>query len=158
MAELDANLVKLAFQAIRTPQKWQNLLQHIIDVTPAHAAIITLRDKKTCQIVNDDALEQEYHSPLIQGFSLEAVTYYLEELRTIDPWAAAQIHHYPHRPTVMSKVIVPRDTKDRRFFDWLEMGGLKDTIAFELDRMPGNWTAINLFMPCLLYTSPSPRD
>ncbi len=146
MNELDGALVKLAFQAVRSPQQWQKLLKHLIDVTPASAAIITLRDKKTCQIVNDNALEQEYHSPLIQGFSLEAVTYYLEELRTIDPWAKAQIRHYPHRPTVMSKVMDPRTADDRRFFDWLEMGGLRDTIAFELERMPGHWTAINFFM------------
>lgn len=147
MAEIDAELVKLAFQAVRTPHRWQNLLRHLIDATPAQAAIITLRDKKTCQIVNDDALEREYHSPLIQGFSLEAVTYYLEELRTIDPWAAAQIQHYPHHPTVMSRVVDPRTHKDRRFFDWLASGGLHDTVAFELERMPGHWTAINLFLP-----------
>lgn len=146
MTTLDPKLVKLAFQAVRNPTKWQQVLQHIIDVTPAKAAIITLRDRKTCQIVNDDALEREYHSPLIQGFPLEAVAYYLEELRAIDPWAAAQVGHHPHRPTIMSTLCHPAKAVDRRFFDWLEMGGLRDTVAFELERVPGNWTAINLFL------------
>lgn len=146
MAQLDAQLVRLALQAVRFPDKWQKLLQHIMAVTPAKAAIITLRDRKTCQIVNDDALEREYHSPLIQGFPLEAVTYYLEELRTIDPWAEAQIAHHPHRPTIMSRICHPAKAKDRRFFNWLETGGLRDTVAFELDRVPGHWTAMNLFI------------
>lgn len=146
MAQLDRELVKLAFQAVRFPERWQQLLQHIIDITPAKAAIITLRDKATCQIVNDDVLEREFHSPLIQGFPLEAVVYYIEELRTIDPWAKAQIHHHPHRPTIMSTICHPDDADDRRFFDWLAQGGLRDTIAFELDRVPGHWTAINLFL------------
>lgn len=146
MKTLDSDLVRLAFQAVRNPDKWQQVLQHIIDVTPAKAAIITLRDRKTCQIVNDDALEREYHSPLIQGFPLEAVVYYLEELRTIDPWAAAQVTHHPHKPIIMSTICHPAKTRDRRFFDWLEMGGLRDTVAFELDRVPGHWTAINLFL------------
>lgn len=142
---VDAELVRLAFQAVRAPHKWQSVLQHVIKVTPAAAAIITLRDKKTCQIVNDDALEAEYHSPLIQGFDLDAVVFYLTELRTIDPWAKAQTQVYPHIPTVMSRVLDPRTATDRRFFDWLERGGLRDTIAFELERLPGHWTAINLF-------------
>jgi len=143
---LDEGLIKFAFQAVRKPEKWQQVLQHIISVTPAKAAIITLRDRKTCQIVNDDALEREYHSPLIQGFPIDAVIYYLEKLRTIDPWAAAQVAHHPHRPTLMSTICHPARAKDRRFFDWLETGGMRDTVAFELERVPGHWTAINLFL------------
>ncbi|MDO6732837.1 hypothetical protein Q4577_22740 [Marinovum sp. 2_MG-2023] len=146
MKTLDSELVRLVFQAVRNPEKWQQVLQHVIGVTPAKAAIITLRDRKTCQIVNDDALEREYHSPLIQGFPLEAVVYYLEELRTIDPWAAAQVSHHPHLPTIMSTICHPAEASDRLFFDWLEAGGLRDTVAFELDRFPGHWTAINLFL------------
>lgn len=146
MADLDAKLVSLCMQAIRAPGRWEHVLKHIIATTPAQAAIITLRDKSTCQIVNDDALEQEYHSPLIQGFPLEAVTYYLEELRTIDPWAEAQRTHYPFRPTLMSSVCHPDEVEDKRFFGWLAQGGLRDTVAFELDRFPGHWTAINLFL------------
>ncbi|WP_306046594.1 hypothetical protein [Nioella sp. MMSF_3534] len=144
---IDPELVRLAFQAVKDPRKWENLLRHLISVTPAKAAIITLRDKKTCQIVNDDALEAEYHSPLIQGFDFKAVAFYMTELRTIDPWAKAQIQAYPHIPTVMSRIVDPRTASDRRFFEWLERAGLRDTIAFELDRMPGHWTAINLFLP-----------
>ena len=146
MREIDGQLVKLALHAIREPQRWERVLQHLIATTPAKAAIITLRDKTTCQIVNDDALVQEYHSPLIQGFSLESVAYYLEELRTIDPWAEAQRTTYPYRPTVMSTICHPNDVEDKRFFSWLEKEGLQDTVAFELDRVPGHWTAINLFL------------
>lgn len=146
MTQLDKELVRLSFQAVREPGKWQQVLHHIISVTPAKAAIITLREKATCQIVNDDALEREYHSPLIQGFPLEAVVHYINELRTIDPWAAAQVECHPHRPTIMSKICHPTEVADRRFFDWLEMGGLRDTVAFELDRVPGHWTAMNLFL------------
>lgn len=144
--KLDREIVASAIQAIRQPSEWEQLLEQIIKKTPAKAAIITLRDKDTCQIVNDDALEREYHSPLICGFPLEAVVYYITELRTIDPWAEFQRTHYPYRPTIMSKVCPPESSKDQRFFNWLRSGGLEDTIVFELDRMAGYWTACNLFL------------
>lgn len=132
--------------AIQDPQKWGEALELIMRMTGAKGAIITLRDKQTCQIVNDVALEEKYHSPLIRGFSTEAIIHYLTNLRTIDPWAEFQRSYYPHRPVQMSRVC-PQDTvADQRFFDWLKGVGFTDTIVFELDRMAGYWTAINLFL------------
>jgi len=52
---------------------------------------------------------------------------------------------YPHRPVQMSKVCPQDSIDDRRFFDWLKTVGFEDTVVFELDRMAGYWTAINLF-------------
>lgn len=132
--------------AIQDPQKWSDVLDHIISTTGAKAAIITLRDKENCQIVNDVNLEQKFHSPLIRGFSEKTIIHYLTNLRTIDPWAAFQKTHYPYRPVQMSKVCPPDTVSNKDFFDWLSGEGIEDTIVFELDRMAGYWTAINLFM------------
>lgn len=143
---MDQKLVLQAVEAIQNPAKWERVLQHIMSATGAKAAMITLRDGKTCQIVNDDALERDFHSPLIQGFPIEAVVYYLQELRTIDPWAEAQISHYPQRPLLMSQICNPDEVPDQRFFSWLRDFGINDTVAFELNRMPGYWTACNLFI------------
>lgn len=146
MGDLDAKFVSLAMDAIRDSEKWQRALEHIMHVTGAKAAMITLRDKKNCQIVNDDILEKEYHSPLICGFSYDGVVFYLQNLRAIDPWAEAQITHYPHRPTIMSEVCNPDTVADQEFFKWLNDQGIEDTITFELEKMPGYWTACNLFL------------
>jgi hypothetical protein len=132
--------------AIRDAEKWGDVLEHIIATTGAKAAIVTLRDKRNCQIVNDIALERKFHSPLIRGFSHEAIVHYLNTLRTIDPWAAFQRTHYPYRPTQMSKVCPPETIAVRDFLDWLKGEGFEDTIVFELERMSGYWTAINLFL------------
>lgn len=132
--------------AIQDSQKWNDVLETIMQRTDAKAAIITLRDKENCQIVNDVALESLHHSPLIRGFSTEAIVHYLTELRTIDPWAEFQRTCYPYRPMQMSRVCPPEKVADRRFFDWLNGLGFQDTIVFELDRMAGYWTAINFFL------------
>ncbi|WP_333713913.1 hypothetical protein [Yoonia sp.] len=132
--------------AIQDPDKWADALEVIMRMTGAKGAIITLRDKQTCQIVNDVTLEEEFHSPLIRGFSTEAIIHYLTNLRTIDPWAEFQRTYYPHRPVQMSRVCPQESVADQRFFDWLRGVGFTDTIVFELDRMAGYWTAINLFL------------
>ncbi|MCV6592363.1 MAG: hypothetical protein OIF48_05380 [Silicimonas sp.] len=133
--------------AIRDPEAWGDVLEHILENTDFCGAIITLRDKKTCQIVNDRDLESKFHSPLIRGFTTEAVVYYLTELRTIDPWAEYQRFNYPFRPTIMSRVCPPEGQSGQRFFEWLNNLGMEDTVVFELDRMAGYWTACNLFLP-----------
>lgn len=143
---LDKKFVTLTMQAIREPEKWSHVLRYLIDVVGAKAAIITLRDRGNCQIINDDALVTKYHSPLIEGFSFEAITFYLTELRTIDPWAEAQIHHYPFHPTLMSRICPPEKLENTRFFDWLSGGGIEETIVFELERMSGYWSALNIFL------------
>jgi hypothetical protein len=117
-----------------------------MSVTGVKAAMITLRDKKTCQIINDVSLENQYHSPLIRGFSTDHILYYLTQLRTIDPWAEKQKTYYPHRPIKMSDICPVENAPDRRFFDWLESVGFRDTVVFELDRGVGCWTAMNLFL------------
>lgn len=134
-------------EAIWTPTAWGAVLDSIIESTPACAAIITLRDKKTCQIVNDVDLEASYHSPLVRGFEEEAVIYYLSDLREIDPWAKCQRIHYPFRPTLMSAVKAPETEPDNRFYQWLNGLGMYDSVVFELDRMAGYWSACNLFLP-----------
>ena len=40
----------------------------------------------------------------------------------------------------------PSTVKDTCFFEWLKEQGCEDTVVFELDRMAGYWTAINLFL------------
>lgn len=142
---MDPKLIELAVSAANKPEQWQRVLRHIMSVTGAPAAMITLRDAKTCYIVNDDALEHEYHSPLIAGFPQKAITFYLNELRTIDPWAEAQRTHYPHTPVLMSKVCPPQNLIDTRFFSWLDSLGIHETVAVELDRHPDHWTAFNVF-------------
>ena len=132
--------------AVQDPAKWGDVLELIMKMTGAKAAIITLRDKQTCQIVNDVELERRFHSPLIRGFSQDAIIHYLTSLRTIDPWAAFQRSYYPHHPVQMSRVCPQDSVPDTRFFDWLAALGMTDTIVFELDRMAGYWTAINLFL------------
>ncbi|MDJ0630504.1 MAG: hypothetical protein QNJ44_19765 [Rhodobacter sp.] len=146
-ADITSKLAQIVVDSIGIPDKWGDVLDFIIDNTNACAAIITLRDKNTCQIVNDRNLEQDYHSPLIRGFSLEAVGFYLTELRTIDPWAKVQKQYYPHRPTLMSNVCPPEDYPNNRFFKWLRGQNMEDTVVFELDHMAGYWTACNLFLP-----------
>lgn len=133
-------------KAVQDPEKWGDVLELIMQITGAKAAIITLRDKHNCQIVNDDRLEQDYHSPLIRGFSTDAIVHYLTNLRTIDPWADFQRTHYPYRPMQMTRVCPTQNVPDQRFFDWLGDLGFQDSIVFELDRMAGYWTAINLFL------------
>lgn len=145
-ADLHADLSIKLISAIQDPRKWSDVLDFIIATTGAKAAIITLRDKENCQIVNDLNLEKKFHSPLIRGFSQGAIVHYLTNLRTIDPWAAFQKTHYPYRPVQMSKVCPPKTNSVRDFLDWLTAEGFEDTIVFELDRMAGYWTAINLFI------------
>jgi len=134
-------------EAIWSPDKWGDVLDGIIETTPACAAIITLRDKKNCQIVNDQQLERTYHSPLIRGFSMESVGYYLTELRALDPWAEYQRTNYPFRPMLMSAACPPEKYPGNRFFEWLKRLEMSDTVVFELDRMAGYWSACNLFLP-----------
>lgn len=143
--DAQSDLSQRLVSAIKDPQKWGDVLECIITITGAQAAIITLRHKDTCQIVNDVELEQKFHSPLVRGFSNEAIAYYLNTLRTIDPWAACQKQKYPYLPMQMSTVLSKDSIADSRFFDWLESEKIDDTIVFELDRMAGYWTAINLF-------------
>lgn len=143
----ESSLPLKLMDAVRDPRKWDEVLELIMAATGATGAIITLRDKQTCQIVNDVELEREYHSPLVRGFSTEAIVHYLTELRTRDPWAQFQTTYHPHRPLQMSRVCPQDSTPDRRFFDWLKSVGFEDTVVFELDRMPGYWTALNLFFP-----------
>lgn len=142
---MDAHLVSLCISAVRDVQKWKRVLEHIMHETQSPAAIITLRDKRTCYIVNDDVLEAEHHSPLICGFPPDQVEFYLEKLRTIDPWAEAQQLHYPFQPTLMSEICDPDEVEDQRFFDWLNGFGIFDSVAVELDRVPEFWTALNIF-------------
>jgi hypothetical protein len=132
-------------KAVRNLSDWQGVLAHMMTVTGAKAAMITLRDAKTCQIVDDVALETTFHSPLICGFTIESAAYYLQELRTIDPWADAQRLHYPFRPTLMSTVCGPASMPDNKFFKWLADLGCRETVVIELNRMSGYWTALNLF-------------
>lgn len=146
-SNVNGHFAKLLLDATTAHDRWADVLEFIIENTPACAAIITLRDKETCQIVNDVSLEAEHHSPLIQGFSLETVGYYLTELRTIDPWAQVQRTNYPHHPMLMSTVCAPGSMPDNRFFKWLNGLGMWDTVVFDLDRMAGYWTACNLFLP-----------
>lgn len=142
----EKELLNALMGAIQDAQKWGDVLEIIMNMTGAKAAIITLRDKYTCQIVNDVELEARYHSPLIRGFSTDAIVHYLTNLRTIDPWAEYQRTSYPYRPTQMSKVCPKDSVPGSRFFDWLDTLGFEDTVVFELDRMAGYWTAINLFL------------
>lgn len=46
----------------------------------------------------------------------------------------------------MSRVCPQETVADRRFFDWLKGVGFEDTVVFELDRIAGYWTALNLFL------------
>lgn len=132
--------------AVRDPSKWGDTLELIMEMSGAKAAIITLRDKQTCQIVNDLELEQKYHSPLIRGFPMDAIVHYLTHLRTADPWADFQRTYYPHRPLQMSRVCPRESVPDQRFFTWLADLGFRDSVVFELDRVAGHWTAMNLFL------------
>ena len=147
--QFDPKLPAKLMAAVRDFSSWQGVLQHLRYATDAKAAMITLRDKKTCQIVNDIALERTFHSPLVCGFSIESAAYYLQKLRTIDPWAEAQRHHYPFRPTLMSAVCNPSDMPKNEFFKWLDDLGYHETVVFELNRMEGHWSALNLTMVAL---------
>ena len=142
---MDGHLVKLCLSAVRDVDKWKRVLEHIMHETASPAAIITLREKRTCFIVNDDALEADFDSPLICGFPPDQVDFYLNSLRTIDPWATSQQINYPFQPTLMSQICDPRLVEDQRFFEWLNSFGIYDSIACELDRTSDFWTALNLF-------------
>lgn len=147
MFDLDEKFVSLCFDAVRSPDRWERVLTYMMMVTGSPAAMITLRENSTCQIVIDKALIERFHSPLICGFPPPVVEYYLLELRTIDPWAEAQIANRPHRPVLMSNVCDPDTVSDRRFFIWLESLGIADTVACEIGNFPGYWTACNIFVP-----------
>ncbi|MEM9852858.1 MAG: hypothetical protein AAF841_00250 [Pseudomonadota bacterium] len=143
-----AALAKKVMNAIADPDQWAAVLDHILEVTPACAAIITLREKTTCQIVDDRDLEARFHSPLIRGFPTNEVAHYLQNLRKLDPWANAQRTNHPHRPTLMSTLSAPADDPRNPFFQWLTGLGVGDSVVFELDHMAGGyWTACNLFLP-----------
>lgn len=144
-AQFDPKLPIKLMAAVRDLSSWQCVLQHLMSATGAKAAMITLRDRKTCQIVNDIALESTFHSPLVCGFKMESAAYYLQELRTIDPWAEAQRQHYPFKPTLMSAVCNSSDMPDNKFFKWLGDLGCHETLVFELNRMGKHWSALNLF-------------
>ena len=135
--KIDPKLATKAMVAIRDLSGWQDVLQHMMLSTGAKAAMITLRDAKTCQIVNDVALETTFHSPLVCGFTMESAAYYLQQLRTIDPWAEAQRQHYPFQPTLMSTVCDPASMPENKFFEWLSTLGCRETVVFELSRMVG---------------------
>ena len=124
---------------------WDEVLSHLISATGASAVMISLREGKTCQIVDDIALQQTYHSPLIKGFSPQQAFFYLSELRERDPWAKAQCFHYPTLPTLMSRIQHPSSSPDDPFFKWLSDLGIQETLVCELARATGYWTAINLF-------------
>jgi hypothetical protein len=141
----DPLLAKLLIQSIPDLLKWQDVLKHVMSTTGAKAAMITLRDGKTCQLVDDVEIQSKFHSPLVCGFNIESVEYYLKELRERDPWADTQRHYYPFKPILMSTVCNPIDHPQDAFFTWLAEMGIKETAVFELNRMPGYWTAVNLF-------------
>lgn len=146
---IDTSLVKAIIEAAGNSEKWGGLLKLIVEKSNACAAIVTLRNGQTCQIINDRDLEQDYHSPLIFGFSDEAVGYYMTTLRTSDPWAEAQRQQYPFHPRLMSTIRHPEAEPNNQFFRWLFEHKMQDSVVFELDRMAGYWTACNLFLPTL---------
>jgi len=112
MANIDKRFISLCFDAVAQPSKWKRVLEHMMQMTGSPAAMITLRDASTCQIVDDQALIDQFHSPLICGFREEAVKYYLGSLSTIDPWAEAQTSNRPYRPVLMSNICMAEDLYD----------------------------------------------
>lgn len=145
--QIDDVLVELATGAISNPDHWGRVIHHMMITTGAPAAMITLRDAQTCQIVDDDAFVQEFHSPLICGFSAPLAEFYLQELRSSDPWADAQRGHFPTRPQVMSEICAPSDFPEEALFKWLGELGICDTVAVAIDQMQSHWTALNIFVP-----------
>ena len=145
--QIDKKLVELIFDAAEHPVRWKSVISYIMGATNAPAAMITLRDKKTCQIIDDNALVNEFQSPLIDGFPIPVAQYYLRELRRNDPWAEAQRAHFPTRPQAMSEICAPEDYPDHVFFRWLGELGICDTVAVAIDQSDTHWTALNVFVP-----------
>ncbi len=142
---LDSALVTEIIAAIDDQARWRRVLAAILGLTGAKAAIITLRENKTCQIVDDVQLQQEHHSPFVEGFELERVAYYVYNLRMKDVWADAQVDHRPIVPTQMSTLVSSEEFAKTELGQWCFDQGINDTIVVQIGQVPGYWTALNVF-------------
>lgn len=145
MENTNSMLIAALIGAIEDETKWKQVLRVILDMTGAKAAIITLRENTTCQIVDDVQLQKEHHSPFVEGFTLEKVAYYIYNLRQQDAWANAQITHRPLVPTQMSRLVSSEEFEKTELGQWCAEQGINDTIAVQIGQVPGFWTALNVF-------------
>ncbi|MCB1327944.1 MAG: hypothetical protein KDK28_00060 [Maritimibacter sp.] len=143
--DLNGRLVTEVVAAIDDPAGWKRVLSVILDLAGAKAGIITLRENRTCQIVDDAQLQQEHHSPFVEGFELERVAYYIYNLRQKDVWAQAQITHRPLVPTRMSTLVSSEEFGQTELGQWCLDQGINDTIVVQIGQVPGFWTALNVF-------------
>jgi len=142
---LDATLVAEIVGAIDDQDRWKRVLRTILDRTGARAAIITLRENRTCQIVDDMQLQALHHSPFVEGFELERVGYYIYNLRQKDIWADAQIDRRPLLPTRMSTMVKSDIFAGTELGQWCREQEIDDTIVVQIGQTPGFWTALNVF-------------
>lgn len=143
--DLNGRLVAEVIAAIDDEAGWKRVLGAILDQTGAKAGIITLRENRTCQIVDDAQLQKEYHSPFVEGFELERVAYYIYNLRQKDVWADAQINHRPFVPTRMSTLVSSEEFGQTELGQWCFEQGINDTIVVQIGQVPGYWTGLNVF-------------
>lgn len=143
--DLNGRLVSEVVAAIDDEGGWKRVLGVILDLTGAKAAIITLRENRTCQIVDDAQLQQEHHSPFVEGFELERVAYYIYNLRQKDVWADAQISHRPFIPTRMSTLVSSEEFGQTELGQWCFEQGINDTIVVQIGQASGYWTGLNVF-------------
>lgn len=131
--------------AIENENNWQRALELLCDLCGAKAVMITLRENKTCQIVDDVALRERHHSPYVVGFKPEEVVYYIEHLREKDIWADFQVTYRPLLPTQMSTHVSSEEFGKTELGQWCGSQGINDTIVVQLVTMSGYWTALNIF-------------
>lgn len=132
-------------QTIQDPTKWQAALRGLCEYTHAEKALISLRDKKTAEIVIPDDVSKEFASPLIYGFSEAQVAAFLGDFGDIDPWTEIERLNYPYFPYNMSRYLPQDHLRQSPFWQWLQPLNISECVVCELGRTETYWGALNLY-------------
>lgn len=125
--------------------KWQAALSGLCAYTHAQKALISLRDKKTAEIVIPNDVSQDFASPLIYGFSEDQVEAFLGDFGEVDPWTEIERLNYPYFPYNMSRYLPQDQLRQSPFWQWLEPLNISECIVCELGRTETYWGALNLY-------------
>lgn len=139
------NLQQAIYKTIENIELWQEVLQLFCEVTGAKKGTITLRDRKSAELVIPNDVESDLSSPLLYGFSDEEIGGYITHYIQFDPWTKFERLYHPNKPIALSKYVKYEEITATPFWEWLEPQQINDTVVLDIGTSHPNWIAMNLY-------------
>lgn len=139
------DVTRSLISTVSDPSFWDRALADICAFTGTERALISLRDRATAHIIIPQAVEDQSDSPLIHGFSEEAVGAYLTTYAEVDPWTRIERQTHPYQPYALSNHISQNQLRNSEFWPWLSKLGIDDSVVSEIGVTGKFWAAINLY-------------